>query len=150
MERLHRRKCCEKCSLQEVTMSHFKVVALSRTAPWDSVGDVISSFIEELTQRRRQRQRGREKSNRFRLAKQQFYKCITLFVHFFAVAARLQRENAYFHVLSRTWTEDNNFLFLFLIFHTESFRIQLPKIWRIKRDGVSAIKFETTRIQFTF
>ena len=44
MQRLHRRKRCEKRSLQEVTISHFKVAALSRTAPWDSVGDVISSF----------------------------------------------------------------------------------------------------------
>ena len=33
------------------------------------------------------------------------------FVHFFAVVARLQRENAQIHVLSRTGTQDNNFLF---------------------------------------
>ena len=36
------------------------------------------------------------------------------FVHFFVVAARLPRENSWFHVLWRTWTQDNDFLFLFL------------------------------------
>ena len=38
------------------------------------------------------------------------------FVHFSAAVARLQRETTQFHVLSRTKTEDNNFLFLFLNF----------------------------------
>ena len=47
-----------------------------------------------LKQRRRRRQGGRQKRNRFGLAKQQLCTCITLFVHFFAVAARLQRESA--------------------------------------------------------
>ena len=37
-------------------------------------------------------------------------------VHFSAVVARLQRETASFHVLSKTGTKDNNFLFLFLNF----------------------------------
>ena len=32
------------------------------------------------------------------LAKQQICTCITLFVHFFAVAARLQRESAYYNI----------------------------------------------------
>ena len=41
-----------------------------------------------------------------------------LFVYFFAVVARLQRETSYFHVSWRTWTQDNNFLFLFLNFDT--------------------------------
>ena len=49
---------------------------------------------KELKQRRRRRQRERQKSNRFRLAKQQLCTCITFFVHFFAVVARLQRESA--------------------------------------------------------
>ena len=38
------------------------------------------------------------------------------FVHFSAIVAWLQRETAYFPVLSRTGTKDNNFLFLFLNF----------------------------------
>ena len=37
-------------------------------------------------------------------------------VLFSAVVARLQRETASFHVLSKTGTKDNNFLFLFLNF----------------------------------
>ena len=36
-------------------------------------------YIRELKQRRRRRQRGRQKSNRLRLAKQQLCTCITLF-----------------------------------------------------------------------
>ena len=45
-------------------------------------------------------------------------------VHFYAVVARLQRESALFQVLSRTCTQDNNFLFLFLNYDTV---LQLPK-----------------------
>ena len=48
------------------------------------------------------------------------------FVHFFAVVARLQRESAWIHVLSRTGTQDNNFLF-FSWTLIKSFRIQLQK-----------------------
>ena len=40
-----------------------------------------------------------------------FARASRFFVHFFAVAARLQRENAYFHVLSRTWAKDNGLFF---------------------------------------
>ena len=59
-----------------------------------------------------------KKSNRFNWDKQNnnFARASRLFVHFFAVVARLQRETAQFHVLSRTGTKDNNFLFLFLNF----------------------------------
>ena len=74
--------------------------------------------IRELTQRRRGRERERLKSNGFRKAKQQL--CVSrvsrFFVHFSAVVARLQRETASFHVLSRTGKNDNNFPFLFLNF----------------------------------
>ena len=40
------------------------------------------------------------------------------FVHFFVFASRLTRKGAYFQVLSKTWTQGNDFLFLFLNFHT--------------------------------
>ena len=46
---------------------------------------------------------------RFRLAKQQLCTYITLFCTFFAVVVRLQRETVYFHVLWRTWTQDNRY-----------------------------------------
>lgn len=42
-------------------------------------------------------QRERQKINTLKLAKQQFCTCIALFVHFFTVGARLQRETSIFH-----------------------------------------------------
>ena len=80
-----------------------------------------------------------------------FARASRFFVHFFAVIARLQRESAWIHVLSRTGTQDNNFLF-FSWTLIQSFRIQLQKtfanIWRSKRGGISAIKFEAVRLLF--
>ena len=89
---------------------------------------------------------------RVTLAKQQLCTRITLFCTFLlAVVARLQRKSALFHVLSRTGTQDNNFRFLSLNFDTV-LDISTPKefasIRRIKRDGISAIKFEVARIHF--
>ena len=55
-----------------------------------------------------------------------FARASPFFVHFFAVVARLQRENAWIHVLSRTGTQDNNFLF-FSWTLIQPFRIQLQK-----------------------
>ena len=49
---------------------------------------------KEFTPRRRRRQRERQQSYRFRQTKQQLRTFITLFVHFSAVVARLQRETA--------------------------------------------------------
>ena len=43
-----------------------------------------------------------------------FARASRFFVHFSAVVARLQRETAKFHVLSRTGTKGNNYIFLFL------------------------------------
>ena len=57
----------------------------------------LKSFLtecSEIKQRRRRRQRERQKRDRFTLAKQQLCTCITFFVHFSAVTARLRRENA--------------------------------------------------------
>ena len=42
-----------------------------------------------------------------------FARASRCFVHFSAVIVRLHRESALIHVLSRTETQDNNFLFLF-------------------------------------
>ena len=42
-------------------------------------------------------QRERQKISTLKLAQQQFCTCIALFVHFFAVGARLQRETSIFH-----------------------------------------------------
>ena len=60
-----------------------------------------------------------KKSNRFRLAKHNnFARASRFYVHFSAVIARLQRARAKFHVLSKTGTQENNFLFLLLNFDT--------------------------------
>ena len=62
-------------------------------------------------------QRERQKINTLKLAKQQFCTCIALFVHFFAVGARLQRETAIFHafftLLSNWGRERKTTIFLF-------------------------------------
>ena len=63
-----------------------------------------------------------------------FARASRFFVHFSAFGARLQRETAYFHVLSRTGAKDNNFLFLFLNFDavlSNSTPERLANIWRI-------------------
>ena len=55
------------------------------------------------------------------------FACISrFFLHFFAVAALLQRESASLHVLSRTWTKTTTFFF-FSLTSIQSFRIQLQK-----------------------
>ena len=72
---------------------------------WSWKGDLarrvlFSELTSELTVsrdlkiRRRRRQRGRQKSNRFNNQNNNFARASLFFVHFFAVAARLRRENA--------------------------------------------------------
>ena len=55
-----------------------------------------------------------------------FARASRVFVHLLAVVARLQRESAWIHVLSRTGIQDNNFLF-FSWTLIQSFRIELQK-----------------------
>ena len=65
------------------------------------------------------------------------------FTDFFAIATRLQCESAQFHVLSMTWTQDNNFLFLFLNFNivfSNSTPEKFANIWRMEQVEISAIK----------
>ena len=54
---------------------------------------VLKSNIKELKQRRKRQRQERQKRNRCRLAKRQLCTYITLYWHFFAVTARLRREN---------------------------------------------------------
>ena len=53
-----------------------------------------------------------------------FTRVSRFFVYFFAVVERLRRETSCFHVLWRTWTQDNNF---FSWTSIQSFRIQPQK-----------------------
>ena len=69
----------------------------------------------EFTQRRRLPQQERQKSNRFRQAKQQLCTCITLFCTFLCLRCTTATWNC-LKILSRTETKDSNFLFLFLNF----------------------------------
>ena len=76
-----------------------------------SIGILHHLYTMELKQRRRRRQRERQWTNRFWLAKKQLCTCIAPFRTFLCRYAR-------FHVLSRTGTENNSFLFLFPNFET--------------------------------
>ena len=68
-------------------------------------------------------QRERQKINTLKLAKQQFCTCIALFVHFFAVGARLQRETSIFHafftLLSNWGRERKTTIFPFLFLNSD-------------------------------
>ena len=77
------------------------------------------------------------------------------FVHFFAVAARLRRrENGHANIPLvgnvKKWTQDNEFVFLYLIFDAVFKNLspeEIGNIWRIERDGIS-VKFEAAQIHF--
>ena len=62
------------------------------------------------------------------------------FVHFFAVTARLRRENALFHVLWRTQTNDVNLNVVL----RNSAQKECACIWQSKPVGVIAIQIERT------
>ena len=59
-------------------------------------GRLREMVIRELKQRRRRRQPGRQKSNRFITQNNNFARASRFFVHFFTVLARLRRENLEF------------------------------------------------------
>ena len=118
---------------------------------WSYTPLKVSANNKELKQwrrrrrRRRQRQRERQKGNRLDQQYNNYARASRFFVHFLAVVARLQR----FHVLSRTGTEDNNFLLLnFDTGLQDSTPKKFAYIWRIKWDGISATNFEQR--EFTF
>ena len=103
----------------------------------------------ELKQRRRWRQRERQKSKRFRLTKQQLCTCITLFCTFLC---RRCTTTTWKCLISR-FVEDGNtgqqlsFSFVELWYSPSELNCQkIANIWRIKRDGISAIKFKAARI----
>ena len=116
---------------------------------WSDTPLKVSANNKELKQwarrRRRRRQRERQKGNRLDQQNNNYARASRFFVHFLAVVARLQR----FHVLSRTGTEDNNFLLLnFDTGLQDSTPKKFAYIWRIKWDGISATNFEQR--EFTF
>ena len=95
--------------------------------------------------RRRRRQRERQKGNRLDQQNNNYARASRFFVHFLGVVARLQR----FHVLSRTGTEDNNFLLLnFDTGLQDSAPKKFAYIWRIKWDGISATNLSSANSLF--
>ena len=116
---------------------------------WSYTPLKVSANNKELKQwrrrRRRRRQWERQTGNRLDQQNNNYARASRFFVHFLAVVARLQR----FHVLSRTGTEDNNFLLLnFDTGLQDSTPKKFAYIWRIKWDGISATNFEQR--EFTF
>ena len=130
-------------------LTFLSVLPLTSLLPpaWSYTPLKVSANNKELKQRRRRRrrQRERQKGNRLDQQNNNSARASRFFVHFLGLVARLQR----FHVLSRTGTEDNNFLLL--NFDTD-LQDSTPKkfayIWRIKWDGISATNFEQR--EFTF
>ena len=107
--------------------------------------------IGALTQWRRRQQRERHKINRFRQGKQQLCTCNTLFCTFLCRHCTTTTWNC---LISR-FVEDGN--------KRQQLSLSLPElccsplefnsnkianIWRIERDGISAIKFEAAQIHF--
>ena len=84
---------------------------------------------------------GREKSNRFRWAKWRLCTCITIFCTFLCrrcTTTTWKRLNSRF-------VEDAEHKKTTFFFFSKNFD---TVFWRIKRDGISAMKFEATRIHF--
>ena len=107
--------------------------------------------IREFTQRRRRPQRERLKSNRFTQGKQQLWTCITLFCTFICRRYTTATWNWLFSRFLEDGNKRQQFSFSFpelwrspLEFNSKKFAY----IWRIKRDGISAIKFEAAQIHF--
>ena len=83
--------------------------------------------------------------------KNNFARAPRVFVHFFAVSARLRRENGYFRVLWRTQTSNDEILFLFLnldVVPRNSTSGGFAYIWQSKWVGIIAIKTERMQIHF--
>ena len=72
------------------------------------------SPTSQVRTRGRRPQRERDKSNRFNWQNNNFARASRFFVHFFAVTARLRRENAKFHDVQRKYTSDDEISSLFL------------------------------------
>ena len=105
---------------------------------------LLASYSESVTATQRERQ----KINRFRLAKQQLCMCITLFCTFLCRHCTTITCKC----LNSRFVEDGNI--------RQKLSFSFPELWciplefnsknicQIKRDGISEIRFEATRIDF--
>ena len=105
----------------------------------------------EFTQRRRRRRRERQKSNRFRQAKQQLCTCITRFCTFLCRRCKTTRWNCLISLFVEDGNKRQQLSFSFPDFWCSPLEFNYKKIaniWRNKRDGISAIKFAAGQIHF--
>ena len=105
----------------------------------------------ELEQQRQRQQRERQKCNRSRLAKQQLCTSITLFCTFLS----LRRTNTTWEypiwrfIAGRNIRQQLSFSSPEHWYSSLEFNCKkIANIWRIKRDGISATKFEAARTLF--
>ena len=98
-----------------------------------------------------EQQRERQKTNRFSKQHNNFAHAVHFFVHFFAVFARLRRENAQFRVLRRTEIGNDKILFFFLnldMVPRNSTPVGPAYIWQSKWVGIIAIQTKRAQIDF--
>ena len=108
-----RQEMYKKSMMLKVLFDQSKPIAF---LPFSLPSSLLKLPIREFTQRWRRRQQERQKSDRkLDWQNNTFARASRFFVHFSTVIARLQRDTAKFHVLSRTGKKDN-FLFHFLNF----------------------------------
>ena len=106
----------------------------------------------ELEQQRQRQQRERQKCNRSRLAKQQLCTSITLFCTFLSLrrTTTTWEYPIWRFIAGRNIRQQLSFSFPELWYSSLEFKGKKKNanIWRIKRDGISAIKFEAARTIF--
>ena len=109
-------------------------------------GEVVTKFLDhgKLKQRLQQRQRERQKSNSFILAKQPNFTCISLFCTFlFCCDCDMKLPNFTCPLLWSWWTQHN--YFLFLLDSTQNISPTFDKL--LKSNWIRSMN-ETVRIHF--
>ena len=125
----------EWCTCKVVVLRNKLIAFLTSSLP--SPSSLLKLPKDPTTRQQRQRKE-RNKQTIGLIRKTTTYTCITLFLHFFAVTARLRRENAEFNVLWRS--RRRNFISFFLNLDMV-LRNSTPGgsafIWRSKWVGIS-------------
>ena len=113
---------------------------------------VPQEIMRELKQRRRRRQRERQKSNRLRLAEQQLCTYITPFCTLLCRHCMATTWKCLISRIVKVVKTKQRLCFSFPeLRHTLEFcsrKKKIASIWRIERDGISAIKFEAAPLHF--
>ena len=140
-------------NVSEVWRIHIQKPSMIFKLP--SPSSLLKLFNRELKRRQRrrrlQRQLEQQKSNRFIVAKHQLCTCIKLFCTFLC---RHCTTTTWKSLISRFVKEGNTRQQLYFSFpelwysSLEFSSKKIANIWLIKRDGISAIKFEAARIHF--